>query len=434
MPHSTYLFQLPGLSVRDISVPVPLDWSEPEGETISVFAREVTLNEKSGQDLPLLIFLQGGPGCKGPRPENGPNAWLNEALKTYRVILLDQRGTGRSSPVTGARMEAFSNGEDGAAFLAKFGADSIVRDCEHIRKTVYGGVKWTTLGQSYGGWLTLCYLSLAPEGLKGCLVAGGLAGLEAQADDIYRRTYPRVRAKNEEFAKRYPAAREAANKIADLIAEHNPLLPDGDRLTIRRFQTLGLAFGQKPGFEQVLWMLDEAYDPYAKTGLSETFLSSVMVATSFSATPLFMALHESIYCQNGQNSNWAAERLRGKFPEFSEDARPLLFTGEMMYPWMLSEIRALHPFQAATEALAKHSFDRELYNPSRLAENDVPVAAVVYYDDMYVDAGLSLGTANHVGCLNAWVTNEYEHDGLRESGTVFNRLDTMRRDLSLSVK
>jgi hypothetical protein len=53
-----------------------------------------------------------------------------------------------------------------------------------------------------------------------------------------------------------------------------------------------------------------------------------------------------------------------------------------------------------------------LYDLARLAANDVPVAAAVYYDDMYVDSGLQLDTASRVGNLQAWVTNEYEHDGL----------------------
>ena len=59
----------------------------------------------------------------------------------------------------------------------------------------------------------------------------------------------------------------------------------------------------------------------------------------------------------------------------------------------------------------------------RLADNEVPVSAVVYFDDMYVDAGLSLETASRVGNVRAWVTNEYEHDGLRaDPGRLLGRL------------
>ena len=64
-----------------------------------------------------------------------------------------------------------------------------------------------------------------------------------------------------------------------------------------------------------------------------------------------------------------------------------------------------------------------LYDPTRLAANDVPVAAAVYYDDMYVDREFSMQTAQAIRGLRTWVTSEYEHDGLRVSnGTVLNHL------------
>ena len=46
----------------------------------------------------------------------------------------------------------------------------------------------------------------------------------------------------------------------------------------------------------------------------------------------------------------------------------------------------------------------------------MPCAAVVYHDDMYVDAALSLETARAIRGLRTWVTNEYEHDGTRRAG------------------
>jgi hypothetical protein len=69
-----------------------------------------------------------------------------------------------------------------------------------------------------------------------------------------------------------------------------------------------------------------------------------------------------------------------------------------------------------------------LYDPSRLAANEVPVAAAVYYDDMYVDREFSMRTARAIRGLQAWVTSEYEHDGLRASGgVVLDRLIGMVR-------
>nr|WP_319515402.1 alpha/beta fold hydrolase [uncultured Cohaesibacter sp.] len=413
----------PGVAYRDITLPVPLDWAKPEGESLTLFAREVVDPARKEEDLPLLVFLQGGPGGKGPRPQGGGPAWLKTALKTYRVVLLDQRGTGRSSPVEGRHMQRFASGEEGARFLACFRADSIIRDCEHLRKEVYGGRKWSSLGQSYGGFLTLCYLSMAPEALEACYVTGGLAGIDARAEDVYERTFLRVAEKNRHYYARYEADKDVVARIADILASEDIRLPDGDRLTVRRLQTLGLGFGMKPGYEEVHWLLDEALD--ADGTPTESFLASIMAETGFATNPLFCVLQEAIYGQHGNASNWAAQREREKHAAFAEGHRPLLFTGEMMFPWMFGEIRALKPFRAATEALHAMPLEEQLYDKARLAANEVPVAAAVYFDDMYVDAGLSLETAGRVGNLKAWVTNEYEHDGLRQDPRVLARLMDM---------
>ncbi|TDD26558.1 alpha/beta fold hydrolase [Kribbella turkmenica] len=417
-------YTIPGMHVREHEVDVPLDWSAP-GETITVFARELVDPVRRDEDLPLLLFLQGGPGGKGPRPTD-VSGWIKQALKTYRLILLDQRGTGRSTPISGRRMASFATAEAGADYLACFRADSIVRDAEHLRTTVFGGVRWSTLGQSYGGFLTLSYLSQAPEGLTACYVTGGLASIDPSAAEVYRRTYPRVAAKNREFYRRYPHHVERVGAIADRLAAGDVRLPDGDRLTVRRFQSLGIDFGMKPGYERMHWLVDEAFDG---DELSDTFLAQVLDRSSYAGGPLFAALQECIY---GSGGGWAAEAERALHPEFAEDARPLLFTGEMMYPWMFAEIRILRPFQAAVEELASRPAWSPLYDLDRLAANDVPVAAAVYYDDMYVDSALQLDTAARVGNLQAWVTNEYEHDGL-SAERVFDRLTELVRSVGGGV-
>jgi len=421
-------YTIPGIHIRDHLVDVPLDWKRPEQATIKVFAREVSDPTRRKDTLPILLFLQGGPGGKSPRPVGGGPPWLGEALKTHRVVLLDQRGTGRSTRIESATMAGFGNGKAAAEYLSHFRADSIVADCEHIRRTVFGGGRWETLGQSYGGFLTLTYLSQAPEGLAACYVTGGLAGLSATADEVYRRTYPRVAAKNREFYKRYPTDHDRIGRIADCIAAGDVRLPDGDCLTVRRFQTIGIDFGMAPGYENIHWLVDEAFADPEETRFSDAFLSAVMSLTSYDGNPMFAALQESIYGQATEPTGWAAERVRSDFPEFGVSERPLYLTGEMMYPWMFEEIRSLRPFRDAVEGLARYDRFEQLYEPARLESNEIPVAAAVYFDDMYVDAELSLETARLVGNVQTWVTNEFEHDGVRQSPAVFSRLRQMVRD------
>jgi hypothetical protein len=64
-----------------------------------------------------------------------------------------------------------------------------------------------------------------------------------------------------------------------------------------------------------------------------------------------------------------------------------------------------------------------LYDAERLRANEVPVAAAVYAEDAYVESALSMQTAKTVSGLRPWLTNEYQHNGLRAAGDhVLNRL------------
>ncbi|HEY0001125.1 MAG TPA: alpha/beta fold hydrolase [Actinoplanes sp.] len=400
----------PGLRFAHHTVTVPLDHDRPDDGTIEVFAREVVASDRAGDDLPWLLFLQGGPGGKSPRPLRA-EGWLGHALKTHRVLLLDQRGTGRSTPIT-ARTAAVRSGDDLAAYLRLFRADSIVADAEILRDRIAGGATWDTLGQSYGGFITMAYLSTAPQGLGTCYITGGLPGLTATPDDVYARTYPRVAARNADFYRAFPDDAATVRRIADHLTATDVRLPDGDRLTVERFRVLGSSFGMSTGLAQLHWLLDEAWDG---PELTDTFRHEVMRLTGFVDVPLF-ALQEFTFGQGDRPTGWAAARALGAHPEFAADADPLLFTGEMMYPWMFEQISALKPFAAAADILARADDWPLLYDPARLAVNEVPVFAAVYADDIYVDAVLSLETAAAVGNLRTWLTNEYHHDGLRSSG------------------
>ena len=410
--------RIPGLALTDHSLQLPLDHADPHGATIEVFAREAVAVDKVGEDLPWLVYLQGGPGGESPRPMKA-DGWLGHVTKTHRVLLLDQRGCGRSTPVT-AHSTAGMSGAQIAAHLRHFRADSIVADAEEFRRQVAGGRPWTTLGQSYGGFITLTYLSQAPEGLAGCMVTGGLAGIEATAADVYAHTFPRIARKNTAYYARYPQDVTAVRRIADHLAAHEVGLPDGSRLTPERFRLIGSIFGMSYGFEHVHWLLDTAWDGDV---LADRFLQSVMVETSYAQGPIY-ALQEYLYGAPGAPTGWAADREIARRPEFAAGADPVLFTGETMFRWMFDQIPLLRPFAEAADVLAAVDDWPALYDLDRLAGNDVPVVAAVYFDDMYVDADLSLDTARRVGSVRPWVTNEYEHDGLR-TGAVIERLTDM---------
>lgn len=47
----------------------------------------------------------------------------------------------------------------------------------------------------------------------------------------------------------------------------------------------------------------------------------------------------------------------------------------------------------------------------------MPVAAAVYYEDMYVNFKLVMETASQIAGIRLWITNEFMHSGLRDSGS-----------------
>jgi pimeloyl-ACP methyl ester carboxylesterase len=374
------------------------------------------------------MFLQGGPGAGAPRP-HGRDRWLHRALADYRVLLLDQRGTGRSTPATRQTLARSGSAAEQAGYLAHFRADAIVRDAELVRRAITGGEPWSVLGQSYGGFCTVTYLSLAPEGIREAFITGGLPGLDTSADDVYRLTYGKVAARTRAHYERYPGDADQARRVARHLRDHQVVLPDGAPFTVEAFQTLGLMLGGSTGSDDLHYLIES---PFAGDELSDAFLHAVAPHLSFASGPLYAVLHEACYAQ-GAATRWSAQRIRSEFGEFDPAAAidgdgPLLFTGEMIYPWMFDTYPQLMPLKEAAEILAQDESWPRLYDVARLAKNTVPVAAAVYYDDMYVHREFSEETARVVPNVKLWITNQYEHNGLRADGeAVVGRLLQMVR-------
>lgn len=400
---------------RDHVFEVPLDHAAPTGRKIEVFAREIVDAERADTALPWLIYHQGGPGFASPRvPSTGRTGWMKKALEKHRVLLLDQRGTGNSTPVLPATLAGMTPVEQ-AAYLTHFRADSIVRDCEFIRQELKVD-RWASLGQSYGGFITLTYLSLAPDSLTACYITGGIPSLDRHPDDVYRGTHPFCRAKTEAYYDQFPTDEPVIRAVVDHLHANRVTLPAGDILTPRRLQLLGMELGFARGRDTLHTLFES---PFVKTPggrvLSYNFLRAVENLSPFNTNPIFSVLHESIYTQ-GFASRWSAERMRAEFPEFATDAPRFLFAGEMIGPWMFDTYAELTPLKPVAEILAEKADWGPLYDIPTLARNKVPVAAAVYYDDMFVNQAFSMETVRRVPKIRAWVTNEYEHCGLGVDG------------------
>jgi pimeloyl-ACP methyl ester carboxylesterase len=419
-----------GMELTDYEFTVPLDHERPSGESLSVFARAVRNSEKASEARPWLVFLQGGPGFPGPRPVTN-TGWLKRAIDDYHVLLLDSRGNGRSSVVLPQTLARRGNARAQADYLMHFRADSIVRDAEIVRGQLLGTKEpWSVLGQSYGGFCAVTYLSRHPEGLREVFVTGGLPPLSGSADDYYRHTYPEVQRKTAKFFARYPADRDLCVRILEHLRGREVALPTGGRLTPRRFQQIGFMLGFDDGMENLHYLLESAFCPGVEGDeLSLPFLRALENSQSFETNPIFAVLHEMCYTQ-GAASRWSAERVRAEFPDVNwAPGRPPSFTGEMIYPWMFEDYARLRPLREVVELLAVEERWPALYDPKQLARNAVPCVAAIYAEDMYVPRQLSERTAASIPGMKVWLTNEYEHNGLRSSPAVFERLLALRREL-----
>jgi pimeloyl-ACP methyl ester carboxylesterase len=391
-------YHVPGARFTEREHLVPLDHAAPDGTRITIFTREVAPAD-GGADKPYLLFLQGGPGFEATRPTSPPSGWMKRALQDYRVLLLDQRGTGRSTPLGSSIPGATP--QDQAHYLTHFRADSIVRDAELIRREL-GVDRWAVLGQSFGGFTTMTYLSIAPDGLREAYITGGLSPIGRPVDDIYGTTWQRTLEKNEAYFSRYPEDRSRAREIFRRLDAEDVRLPSGDRLTPRRFRQLGLWLGDSAGWELLHGVLEL---PFGSLG----FLEDAEAGVRFQRNPIYATLHESSYA-DGVVTNWSGSRLHPARVE--EDG---LFSAEHVYPWMWDDYRVLAPQKEAAQILSQHPWPK-LYDADQLAHNDVPVAATIYVNDLYVVREYAMETAHAIRGLRAWTTDEFEHNGLRADG------------------
>jgi pimeloyl-ACP methyl ester carboxylesterase len=390
-------FRAPGAIFIEREHTVPLDHSDPSGATISVFSREVAAPD--GLDRPYLVFLQGGPGFEATRPMSPPMGWLKRALVDYRVLLLDQRGTGRSTPV-GATIPG-DTAQAQADYLTHFRADSIVQDAELIRKEL-GVERWSILGQSFGGFTSMTYLSIAPDALAEAFITGGLSPIGRPVDDIYGATYRRLLRSNARYFERYPDDRARIRDMLRRLDDEDVRFPSGDRLTARRFRQLGLWLGDSAGFELLHHVVELPFG-------SPAFLHDAENGVRFDRNPIYATLHESSYA-DGVATRWSAHRL---LPDDVE-AEGLL-TAEHVFPWMWQDYGGLRGHGAAAELLAQHPWPR-LYDADQLRQNDVPVAATIYVNDLFVERDFAEETADSIRGIRVWETDEFEHNGLRADG------------------
>jgi pimeloyl-ACP methyl ester carboxylesterase len=401
-----------------------------------------TQQDPQKAQLPWLVYLQGGPGFECRSPQNV--SWVPTILdKGYQVLMLDQRGTGLSTAISQSSLQLRGDEKVQAEYMKSFRADSIVKDCEAVRKALTADFpeekkKWSLLGQSFGGFCCTTYLSFYPEGVKEAFLFGGLPPLRNNPDEVYQRLYERVKQRNEAYYAKYPEDIARVHRIVKLLSrfgDETVRVQGGEGfLSARRFMQLGIYFGKHGGLDQVHELVLRADTDLTQFGhLTRPTVIALEQAQSFDTNVIYALLHEPIYCQ-GEAANWSAERLLEKFPEFSlqnvDDGKPVFFTGEMIYPFMFESYPELKKLRTVGHLLAEEKNWPKLYNNEQLKKNEVPVFAAAYYDDNYVDFDLSMETAKTIKGCKPFVTNSMYHNAISaKTDEVLKALFALRDDM-----
>ncbi|EMD00106.1 hypothetical protein BAUCODRAFT_63307 [Baudoinia panamericana UAMH 10762] len=421
------------LQVTEHFFDVPKDYNHPSSGTLRIFARSVRKHDlgivkdasPEKDQLPWMCWLQGGPGMECRAPQQYP--WTHPVLdRGYQMLYLDQRGVGLSSPVTASTLQMRGDTDVQAKYLKLYRADSIVKDCEAIRQALTADYpeekkRWSIMGQSFGGFCSLTYLSFHPEGLRESFIFGGLAPISVRdPDEVYRRLYKQVIRRNEAYYDKFPedvARVKTVMKYLSRFGDGKIRLPSEGTLTRRRFQQMGILFGAHGGLDMVHDIVLRAANDIGSFGhLTRGTLTAIDHSVGYDEHLIYSILHEPIYCQ-GQAPKWSAHRILSEYEQaFSldkDEGQPIFLTGEMIYPWMFEDYSELRKVQDAAEKVAADDNWSPLYDAEQLSRNEVPVYAAAYVEDMYVDFDMSMETARKVKGCKVFTTNVMFHDAIR---------------------
>ena len=179
---------------------VPLDRSDPDGETIDLFVAVVeALTEQPAADP--LVVIAGGPGEAATRFFATAEDAFSRILRGRDVVLVDQRGTGQSAPLDcgDAADGLFLSGpaaliDAGVACLESLDHDprfftttTAVADLEHLRIAL-GYDELNLYGISYGTRVAQHYLRRFPERTRRVILDGVLPPGLALGPDVALRS------------------------------------------------------------------------------------------------------------------------------------------------------------------------------------------------------------------------------------------------------
>jgi pimeloyl-ACP methyl ester carboxylesterase len=166
--------EAPGFTCSALTVPLDRSGRVPGTLSLNVAAAD-------NADAPrgILLFLAGGPGQPGVAAVSRISQRLAPVLQDYRLVMLDQRGTGGTA-ISCARLQAEVGSSDIAVPAASavracaasldprrafYSTHDTVADLDALRRAL-GAKTWTVDGVSYGTFVAERYALAHPSAVK----------------------------------------------------------------------------------------------------------------------------------------------------------------------------------------------------------------------------------------------------------------------------
>jgi pimeloyl-ACP methyl ester carboxylesterase len=190
----------------------PLNYDDPEGETIQIAVLRLPAQGEPRERIGSLVLNPGGPGGSGMQVAVLSALGLRDSplLQRFDWVGFDPRGVGASSPAiscftdeesdrgenkttllgtsgewtkadTRELMEKCARGSGGEAVLAAVGTRNVARDMDVLRSAL-GDETLTFFGQSYGTRLGAVYAEMFPQNVRAMVLDGVIDPRQGSAE------------------------------------------------------------------------------------------------------------------------------------------------------------------------------------------------------------------------------------------------------------
>jgi pimeloyl-ACP methyl ester carboxylesterase len=300
---------------------VPEDRAKADGRSIRIFAAVLPANTVSPKDDPLLI-LAGGPGQAASQLAPFA-ARLTELRRTRDIVIIDQRGTGRSSPLTCAAFKPDENETFEIDLVpraracvdqlkaqgidpAQYTTAAWIADLEVMRATL-GYTQWNLWGGSYGTRVAQEYVRRHPERVRTLTLDGVVPPGMIVTLDVWRTREAALEAiiamcgASRACTAAHPDLDATLARIAEALGPEGrdvELIDPRTGATTRQRVTFDIVLG---GLQPLLYapefatMLPEMLALLEKGDFGPLFSASLSLTGNF-AEQLNTALHLSVAC------------------------------------------------------------------------------------------------------------------------------------------